>query len=196
MATKTAKTVELVEAHSHASAVAHDEYAVANLKNVKEVFVGRGQSVVHESDLANGAITYLGDLVEGETHIFDAESTGEGLPWVMFRPEIIAKESSRMDKQLGIFRMKGGKAQPAWQLNLLDKIEYSECYFAETPVLGDIFEIKTLGTKFVKNPSATGLVFKVVEINETRTPVAYSGSYELMPAARKMYTVQLINKKA
>ena len=36
----------------------------------------------------------------------------------------------------------------------------------------------------------------VVEINETRTPVAYSGSYELMPAARKMYTVQLINKKA
>ena len=92
--------------------------------------------------------------------------------------------------------MKGGKAHPAWQLNLLDKIEYSECYFAETPVLGDIFEIKTLGTKFVKNPSATGLVFKVVEINETRTPVAYSGSYELMPAARKMYTVQLINKEA
>ena len=41
MATKTAKTVELVETHSHASAVAHDEYAVANLKNVKEVFVVR-----------------------------------------------------------------------------------------------------------------------------------------------------------
>ncbi len=189
----TVKT-KSVEAKTHASAVAYDEYAVANLKNVKETFVGRGQSVVHTDDLANGAIAYLGDLVEGETHIFEAQATGQGLPWVMFRPEIIAREYSRMDKQLGIFRMKGGKAQPAWHLNVLDKIEYSECYFAEVPTLGDIFEIKTLGTKFTKNDSATGYVFKVVEINEVRTPVAFSGDYKLMPEARKMYTVQLIEK--
>lgn len=193
MATKAVKTVET---RTFASAVAHDEYAVANLKNVKEVFVGRGQSVVHNEDLANGAIAYLGALVEGETHIFKASTTGEGMPWVMFRPEIIAKESSRMDKQLGIFRMKGGKAQPAWQLNLLDKIEYSPCYFAETPEIGDIFEIKTLGAKFTKNNDATGLVFKVTEVKEAWNPVAYSGEYELFPVSHKMYTVQLINKNA
>lgn len=189
MATKTVK-----EVRTFASAIAHDEYAVANLKNVKEVFVGRAQSLVHTDDLVNGAIAYVGDLEANETHIYKAADTGEGMPWVMFRPEIIAKESSRMDKQLGIFRMKGKKAQPAWQLNLLDKIEYSECYFAETPAVGDIFEIKTLGEKFTKNAGATGLVFKVVEIVETRTPVAYSGEYKLFPEARKMYTVQLIKK--
>lgn len=175
-------------------AVAHDEYAVANLKNVKETFVGRGQSVVHTGDLVNGAITFLGDLDKDQTHIFKASETGEGMPWVMFRAEINPKEDSRMDKQLGTFRMKGKKAHPAWQLNLLDKIEYSDCYFAEEAAKGDIFELKYLGEKFVKNPGATGLVFKVTEVKEAWTPVAYSGDYELFPTSHKMITVQLINK--
>lgn len=178
------------------AAVAQEEYAVANLKNVKETFVGRAQSVVHTADLVNGAIAYLGELKEGETHIFEAKSTGEGMPWLMFRAEINPKEDSRMDKQLGTYRMKGNKAHPAWQLNLLDKIEYSDSYFAEAPAKGDIFELKTLGEKFIKNAGATGLVFKVTEVKEAWTPVAYSGDYNLFPTSHKMITVQLINKTA
>ena len=193
MATKTTKMNE-VQATSFAGAVAHNEYLVANLKNVKENFAGRAQSVKHTGDLPNGAITFLGELETGETHIFKASGTGQGLPFVMFRPEIIAREYSRMDKQLGIFRMKANKPHPAWQLNVLDKIEYSEAFFAETPTVGDIFEIKTLGTKFTKNPSATGLVLKVVSVKNAWEPVAYSGECELMPTSHKMYTVQLIEK--
>ena len=187
MATKTTKS---------AGVVAHNDYLVANLKNVKETFVGRAQSVQHSADLPNGAIAFLGGLKAGETHIIEASATGKGLPFVMFRPEIITREESRMDKQLGIFRMKGNKPHPAWQLNVLDKIEYSADFFAETPAVGDVFEMKTLGAKFTKNPSATGIVFKVVEEKNAFQPVAYSGEFDLLPASHKMYTVQVIEKQA
>lgn len=179
--------------------MAEKKYLVANLVNVKETFVGRGQSVEHTAEMPNGALVHLGELKAGETHIRKAVATkveGE-LPFIVAEPEINAAEYTRMDKQLGGFRLKANKPHVAWQLNLHDRIEYSSDFFQDTPAVGDIYEIAYAGAQFgAKKPSATGFVFKVVEVKPAVHPVAYSATYELLPTAYNMIKVEVINKLA
>ena len=210
MAAKT-KTVEEVavanvNARSHAGTLNTEKYLFCNLKNVKETFVGRAQSVEHNADLPNGSLVWLGNLKAGETHIFEAKDahiagtalSATNLPWVMFRPEVVAQEYSRMDNVMGSFRMKKDKPHPAWQLNLLDKIEYSVDYFNQEPNLGEYFDLVFQGGQFTQQGAAQrgNVYWKVVSIHEVQTPIAYSYSANLvgMPASKKMYTLQLVVK--
>lgn len=208
MAAKT-KTVEEVavanvNARSHAGTTNDEKYLFCNLKNVKETFVGRAQSVQHNAELPNGSLTFLGNLKANETHIFEASAVGQAsatnMPWVMFRPEITPYEDTRMDYVMGHFRMKADKPHPAWQLNLLDKIEYSSEYFQDTPALNDEYALKYHGQTFDnKNTGVVGggqIIWKVVGIHEVQTPIAYSNQMNFpgMPESKKMYTLQLVVK--
>lgn len=210
MAAKT-KTVEEVavanvNSRSHAGTTNDEKYLFCNLKNVKETFVGRAQSVEHNDDLPNGALVWLGNLKAGETHIFEAKDThiantplsATNLPWVMFRPEITPYEDTRMDYVMGHFRMKADKPHPAWQLNLYDKIEYSVDYFNQEPNLNDYFNLVFQGGQFTHQGAAQqgNVYWKVVSIHEVQTPIAYSYQNQLpgMPESKKMYTLQLVIK--
>lgn len=186
-----------------------EKYLFCNLKNVKETFVGRAQSVQHDAtDLPNGVLVWLQEPKNGETHIFEAKDaplvaqplSPSNLPWVMFRPEITPYEDTRMDYVMGHFRMKAGKAHPAWQLNLLDKVEYSKDYFTDTPNVGDYYNLAyltdDLGSKAPGILAGT-VCWKVISEHEVQTPIAYNGSQAQlpgMPASKKMYTLQLVVK--
>lgn len=210
MAAKT-KTVEEVavanvNARSHAGTTNDEKYLFCNLKNVKETFVGRAQSVQHNAEMPNGVLCWLGDLKLNETHIFEAKNapthgaiSESKLPWVMFRPEITPYEDTRMDYVMGHFRMKADKPHPAWQLNIADRIEYSEEYFQDTPALNDYYELVYLNPQFgnKNNVVAAGTIcWKVVNVHEVQTPIAYSNATNLvgMPESKKMYTLQLVVK--
>lgn len=211
MAAKT-KTVEEVavanvNARSHAGTLNKTEYKFCNLKNVKETFVGRAQSAEITTELPNGVLCWLEAPKDGETHIFEAKGaipaggalSATNLPWVLFRPEVTPQEYSRMDYVIGSFRMKANKPHPAWQLNLFDKVEYSQDYFQDTPDVNDYYDLVYLNGQFGnKNAGAAqGQVYwKVVSIHEVQTPIAYSNATNLvgMPESKKMYTLQLVVK--
>lgn len=184
-----------------------EKYLFCNLKNVKETFVGRAQSAEIAAELPNGVLCWLEAPKDGETHIFEAKNaipaggqlTATNLPWVLFRPEITPYEDTRMDYVMGHFRMKSGKAHPAWQLNLFDKVEYSQDYFQDAPVVNDYYDLVYLNEQFnAKNGGAQqGQVYwKVVSIHEVQTPIAYSNQNQFpgMPESKKMYTLQLVVK--
>ena len=198
--------VDTTNARSHGGTTNDEKYLFCNLKNVKETFVGRAQSVEHNADLPNGSLTWLGSLKVGETHIFTSAAAPTGglalsathLPWVMFRPEITPYEDTRMDYVMGHFRMKADKPHPAWQLNLLDKIEYSKDYFTDTPSVGDFYPLVYQGGQFTKdNGAGQGTIgFQVVSTHEVQTPIAYSNQNQFpgMPESKIMYTLQLVAK--
>lgn len=181
--------------------MATEKYLVANLVNVKEVFVGRGQSVEHTDEMPNGALVFLGDLKSGETHIRQAVTSGKAevtnMPYVVAEPEIRPEQYTRMDNALGKFRLEADKPHVAWQLNLHDRIEYSQDFFTDTPAVGDVYELKYAAETFgTKNSGATGIVFKVVEVKESWLPNRLDAKGKLYPTAYKLYKLEVINKTA
>lgn len=181
--------------------MAVEKYLVANLVNVKETFVGRGQSVEHTAELPNGALVFLGDLKAGETHVRKAVVSGTAtvteLPYIVAEPEIRPEQYTRMDNALGLFRLKANKPHVAWQSNLYDRIEYSQDFFVDEPAVGDIYELAYGGVQFsAKKPGATGIVLKVVEVKEAWLPVRLNSEGKLFPDSYKLYKVEFVNKTA
>ena len=180
-----------------------NEYAYATLSSVREAINGRLQSIeIPASDevYPNGVLFHKGDLVEGETHVFTAsEVAQEGeLPWVLAMPEINTQEYRRIDNALGKFRNKTGKALVGAKLSVDDVLTYSDTFFAETPEVGDFFDLKLGGEKFTKNasPSAGALVFQVIEVKDAFLPTFVGGDGNLVPQSVKEVCVMVVKKQA
>lgn len=180
-----------------------NEYAYVTLSSVREAINGRLQSIeipASNEVYPNGVLFHKGDLVEGETHVFKAsevEQEGE-LPWVLAMPEVNTQEYRRIDNALGTWRNKTGKALVGAKLSFDDVLIYSDTFFAETPEVGDFFDLKLGGEKFPKNasPETGDLLFKVIDVKDAFLPTFVGGDGKLFPTSVKEVRVMVVKKQA
>ena len=158
---------------------------MCNTSNVKEMEIGRPQTVMFEGGEVkpNGSIVTLGNTVEktkgrAYDHVhavtFGEAEAVEG-KFIIVAPEINVEEYRTIDGQIGKYVLEPGVTYSAYQLQKLDRIEYSDSYFTgayfvspEALKVGDTVKINAQG-KFEKVVSNGAL--RVVSILPTHLPV-------------------------
>ena len=153
---------------------------MCNTSNVKEMEIGRPQTVMFDGEEVkpNGSIVTLGDTVEktkgrAYDHVhavtFGEAETVEG-KFIIVAPEINVEEYRTIDGQIGKYVLEAGVTYSAYQLQKLDRIEYTDAYFVspEDLEVGDTVKINAQG-KFEKEDSNGAL--RVVSILPTHLPV-------------------------
>jgi len=158
-----------------------------NLTNVKEAKGGRPQTIMFKTGglKPNGTIIKtLKDTMEKDgrelDHVHDVEFISGGKvdsvigKWVIAAPEIVAQQYRIIDDKAWQFALEQYETYPAYQLQALDRLEYSEAHFASIAGLavGDYVNIDTNG-KFAKEGSgnAQNSAFRVVSIMDVTKPV-------------------------
>ena len=145
------------------------EIMMANTSNVKEMEFGRVYSVRVPKLLPNCSIVTLGAAGTGvNDHVYavtaDAAETAIG-KHVVVAPEIVVEQYSLTDGHIGYFRLDAQEVYSAYELQLHDRIEYSEKYFTDgTLAEGETFNVAADG-KFVHVPGKTGCL-KVVSVRD------------------------------
>ena len=161
---------------------------MCNTSNIKEMKHGRPQTVMFEGrdTKPNGIIVTLQDTMEGANgrdhdHVHKIEypqqpgatvDTVVG-KFIVVAPEIIEEEYRLIDGQISKFALKPSTTYSAYQLEKLDRIEYSDSYFTgdlSQMRVGDYVNINNQG-QFVKNGAGTAnnSAFRVV----SKTPMFY-----------------------
>ena len=186
---------------------------MANTSNVKEMKNGRPESVLlkdktgaTEGTLPNCAIVSVGDVVEGD-HVREAKAlaaTNAAGKFVVVAPEINVEQYRTVDGQIGKFVLEVGETYTAYQLSVLDRLEYSDAYFKDATALkvGDKVNVQQKdanGARFAK--ADTGGAMRIVSIVPLWLPVMLAPNLatgqgsgktaKLMPESCKMIKVEV-----
>ena len=181
-----------------------------NTSNVHEMKFGRPQTVLNDAERPNGVIVTLGATQESVARELDhCHSISEGAltavagKFVVVAPEINVQQYRKIDGQIGKFVLEVGETYTAYQLSVLDRLEYSDAYFVKADELevGDKVNVQAKGDngeRFVA--SETGCL-RVVSIVDLWLPVMLmpnspegqgSGNLaKLMPESVKMIKVEV-----
>lgn len=185
---------------------------MCNTSNVHEMKFGRPQTVLVEGKdaLPNGVIVTLGATKEGiareldHVHgITEGALTAVAGKFIVVAPEINAQQYRTIDGQIGKFVLEVGETYSAYQLSVLDRIEYSEAYFKDAAALkvGDKVNVQQKdanGARFVKADSGCLRIVSIVDLwmpvmLAANDGVAQVGGQDakLMPATIKMIKVEV-----
>lgn len=173
----------------------------SNIKEMKNgrpqtVMFERTHGVVDAKTFPNGTIVELGDTLEGQLiggggavrygrdydHVHKATqfqgTAGPGVDsvigkWIVVAPEIRVEQYSRINDQISDFKLEENVTYTAYQLNKLDRIEYSDSYFDNPTQLqvGHYVKFKQDSEKLEKGTDNTDSAFRVVSIVPMFYPV-------------------------
>ena len=175
---------------------------MANTSNVKEMKNGRPESVLlkdktgaTKGTLPNCAIVSVGDVVEGD-HVREAKAlaaTNAVGKFVVVAPEINVEQYRMIDNDIAKFALEAGEVYTAYELQLHDRLEFSEGYFAsmEGLVVGETVDIAADGKLTAKVDAKAGCL-RVVSIREQRLPQMVLPNGSMRPAAIKMVKVEVV----
>ena len=186
---------------------------MCNTSNVHEMKFGRPQTVLVEGKeaLPNGVIVTLGGTQEKTARELDhAHAIAEGAltkvagKFIVVAPEINVEQYRTVDGQIGKFVLEVGETYTAYQLSVLDRLEYSDAYFKAAADLkvGDKVNVQQKdanGARFVK--ADTGGAMRIVSIVPLWLPVMLAPNLatgqgsgktaKLMPESCKMIKVEV-----
>ena len=184
---------------------------MCNTSNVHEMKFGRPQTVLNDAERPNGVIVTLGDTKEKTARELDhCRAITEGAltavagKFIVVAPEINVQQYRTIDGQIGKFVLEAGETYSAYQLSVLDRIEYSEAYFKDAATLkvGDKVDVQAKGTngeRFAK--ASTGGAMRIVSIVDLWMPVMLAANdgvaqvggqdAKLMPTSVKMIKVEV-----
>ena len=171
---------------------------MANTSNVKEMKNGRPESVLlkdktgaTEGALPNCAIVSVGEVVEGD-HVREAKAlaaTNAVGKFVVVAPEINVQQYRMIDNDIAKFALEAGEVYTAYELQLRDRLEFSQDYFATLPNVGQTVNIADNG----KLTAATEQgCLKVISVREQRMPMVVKPNGAMMPASIKMVKVEVV----
>ena len=171
---------------------------MANTSNVKEMKNGRPESVLLKDKtgavagaLPNCAIVSVGDVVEGD-HIREAKAlaaTNAVGKFVVVAPEINVQQYRMIDNDIAKFALEAGEVYTAYELQLRDRLEFSEEYFATVPSVGQTVNIADNGKL---TAAAEQGCLKVISVREQRMPMVVLPNGSMRPAAIKMVKVEVV----
>lgn len=184
---------------------------MCNTSNVHEMKFGRPQTVLNDVERPNGVIVTLGATKEGQARELDhCHAITEGAltevagKFIVVAPEINVQEYRKIDGQIGKFVLEAGETYSAYMLSKLDRLEYSDAYFAGAADLavGDKVNVQAKGTNGERFVEASGGCLRVVSIVPLWLPVmlvpnvALDGQgannlAKLMPESCKMIKVEV-----
>ena len=174
---------------------------MANTSNVKEMKNGRPQSVLAPKDLPNCAIVKLGDTLEktkgaefDHVHAVTAEAATEAVGrFVIVAPEINVQQYRMIDNDIAKFMLEKDEVYTAYELQLHDRLEFSEGYFASMAGLavGETVNIAADGKLTAKIDAKAGCL-RVVSIRDQRLPQMVLQDGSMRPAAVKMIKVEVV----
>ena len=166
-------------------------YLMANTSNVYEMKFGRPQSIIAPKGLPNCAIVTLGDLNTGDDHVrtvvAEAKDNAVG-QFVIVAPEINVEQYRMVDNSIAKFSLEKDGIYSAYELKLLDRLEFSADYFTSLPSVGDTVKIAADGK--LTGTEAEGCL-KVISIREQRLPMVMIDGV-LSPASVKMVKVEVV----
>ena len=171
---------------------------MANTSNVKEMKNGRPESVLlkdktgaTEGALPNCAIVSVGEVVEGD-HVREAKAlaaTNAVGKFVVVAPEINVQQYRMIDNDIAKFALEAGEVYTAYELQLRDRLEFSQDYFATLPNVGQTVNIADNG----KLTAATEQgCLKVISVRDQRMPMVVLPDGSMRPAAIKMVKVEVV----
>ena len=171
---------------------------MANTSNVKEMKNGRPESVLLKDKtgavagaLPNCAIVSVGDVVEGD-HIREAKAlaaTNAVGKFVVVAPEINVQQYRMIDNDIAKFALEAGEVYTAYELQVRDRLEFSEEYFATVPSVGQTVNIADNGKL---TAAAEQGCLKVISVREQRMPMVVLPNGSMRPAAIKMVKVEVV----
>ena len=183
---------------------------MCNTSNVHEMKFGRPQTVLNDVERPNGVIVTLGATKEGQARELDhCHAITEGAltevagKFIVVAPEINVQQYRTIDGQIGKFVLEAGETYTAYQLAVLDRIEYSDAYFANAGALevGHKVNVQAKGTngeRFVKADSGCLRIESIVDLwmpvmLAANDGVAQVGGQDarLMPTSVKMIKVEV-----
>ena len=184
---------------------------MCNTSNVHEMKFGRPQTVLVEGEARpNGIIVTLEATKEGtgrreldHVHgITEGALTAVAGKFIVVAPEINAQQYRTIDGQIGKFVLEVGETYSAYQLSVLDRIEYSDAYFVAVPELGNKVKVQAKdakGARFVVDNAAGCL--RVVSVVDLWMPIMLAANdgaaqvggqdAKLMPTSVKMIKVEV-----
>ena len=166
-------------------------YLMANTSNVYEMKFGRPQSIIAPKGLPNCAIVTLGNLNTGDDHVRtvnpEAKDTAVG-QFVIVAPEINVEQYRMVDNSIAKFSLEQGEIYSAYELKLLDRLEFSADYFTSVPSVGETVNIAVDGK--LTGQEADGCL-KVISVREQRLPMVMINGV-LSPASVKMVKVEVV----
>lgn len=166
-------------------------YLMANTSNVYEMKFGRPQSIIAPKALPNCAIVTLGDLNTGDDHVRtvkpEAKETAVG-QFVIVAPEINVEQYRMIDNSIAKFSLEKDEVYSAYELKLLDRLEFSADYFTAVPTVGQTVKIAADGK--LTGHQADGCL-KVISVREQRLPMVMINGV-LSPASVKMVKVEVV----
>ena len=171
---------------------------MANTSNVKEMKNGRPESVLLKDKtgavagaLPNCAIVSVGEVVEGD-HVREAKAlaaTNAVGKFVVVAPEINVQQYRMIDNDIAKFALEAGEVYTAYELQLRDRLEFSQDYFATLPNVGQTVNIADNG----KLTAATEQgCLKVISVRDQRMPMVVKPNGAMMPASIKMVKVEVV----
>lgn len=174
----------------------------ANIKEMKNgrpqtVMFERAHNALDKKLFPNGTIVELGDTLEGKQiggavgtaygrdydHVHKVEPFQGSNPlvgvdtvagkWIVVAPEIRVEQYRRIDDQISDFVLEENVTYTAYQLQKLDRIEYTEDYFDNPSQLqvGHYVKFKQDSEKLEKGNNAGDSAFRVVSITPMFYPV-------------------------
>ena len=169
---------------------------MANTSNVKEMKNGRPESVLlkakdSEKVLPNCAIVSVGDVVEGD-HVREAKAlaaTNAVGKFVVVAPEINVEQYCMIDNDIAKFALEAGEVYTAYELQLRDRLEFSQDYFETVPSVGQTVNIADDGKLTAATESGC---LKVISVREQRMPMVVLSDGSMRPAAIKMVKVEVV----
>ena len=171
---------------------------MANTSNVKEMKNGRPESVLlkdktgkTEGTLPNCAIVSVGDVVEGD-HIREAKAlaaTNAVGKFVVVAPEINVEQYRMINNDIAKFALEAGEVYTAYELQLRDRLEFSQDYFATVPSVGQTVNIADNGKLTASIESGC---LKVISVREQRLPMVVKDNGTMTPASIKMVKVEVV----
>ena len=166
-------------------------YLMANTSNVYEMKFGRPQSIIAPKDLPNCAIVTLDALNTGEDHVrtvkAEAKETAVG-QFVIVAPEINVEQYRMVDNSIAKFSLEKDEIYSAYELKLLDRLEFSADYFTSVPTVGQTVKIAADGK--LTGHEDDGCL-KVISVREQRLPMVMINGV-LSPASVKMVKVEVV----
>lgn len=175
---------------------------MANTSNVKEMKNGRPVSVRLEgtSDevkvLPNCAIVSLGDTLEKESaeldhvHVAKANAATNAVgKFVVVAPEINIEQYRMIDNDIAKFALEAKEIYTAYELQKLDRLEFSADYFATVPAVGQTVNIAADG-------KLTGAIdngcLRVVSVRQQRMPMVIDEKGQMLTQPLTMVKVEVV----
>lgn len=179
-----------------------EKLLMANTSNVKEMKNGRPQSVRLEgaSDevkvLPNCAIVSLGDTLEGEAAELDHVHTAKAIAatnavgkFVVVAPEINVQQYRMIDNDIAKFALEAKEIYTAYELQKLDRLEFSADYFATKPAVGQTVNIADNG---MLTAAADSGCLRVISVRKQRMPMVVLPNGQMATQVVEMVKVEVV----